>query len=379
MPASQSESTKLVLEELSQVSDSAQFLKGVQRNPDLVLDAIKGLVNKNSQLLQATSELELTQSKLRKLEKKASISSIQNQNQVEETLSKLTEALSNLQPTPTVTLDNHDVITFNGDKQMFSVWKSAILMKIKSNPRYFPSEKSKMNYIYSKMSGNCQAHLHSWISEGELLFPSLEAMFQLLGTLFDDPNRVRDAKARLFANHQRNKPFSSWIAEIRRDAAIAGYDKYLDPLRDLIFLNLSLELKQAIVYERDLDKLDLDSAIARLQDIDNKQRSLATSVAKSRFRGNLNSVGFNSGIQSQNSPLTTTQGGDAMDISSACVRPRGPLSQEEKNRRRNLGLCIYCGGSGHVIRNCPLKPPQAPLAVRSTLVEAITEETSGKA
>lgn len=175
-----------------------------------------------------------------------------------------------------------------------------------------------------------------------------------MGTLFDDPNRVRDAKAPLFANHQRNKPFSSWISEIRRDAAIAGYGKYLNPLRNLIFLNLSFELKQAIFYEKNLDKLDLDSAIACSQDIDNKQGPLAASVAKSRYRG-LNSVGFNLGIQSQNSPLTITQGGDAMDISSVNVRPHGPLSQEEKNRRRNLGLYMYCGGSGHVIWNCPLK------------------------
>lgn len=78
-----------------------------------------------------------------------------------------------------------------------------------------------------------------------------------------------EMKARLLANQQRNNPFSSWIAEIIRDAAITGYDKYLDSLWDLWFLNLNFELKQAIIYERDLDKLDLDSAIARLQDIDN--------------------------------------------------------------------------------------------------------------
>ncbi|POS81975.1 hypothetical protein EPUL_006623 [Erysiphe pulchra] len=380
MSTGQSKDLSFVLEELSNVTDSAQFLKGVQGNPEVIFDAIKGLVNKSKewgstapasqtsnrellekklQLSKLTAELEITQQRLKKLEKKASSSSIQSQP-IEETLNKLTEVLSNFQSSSIGPLDNHDILTFKGNKENFPVWKDSILMKLKSNPRHFPNEKSKMNFVYSKMSGDCQAHLHSWISEGELLFPSLDAMFDLLGTLFDDPNRVRDAKARLFSNHQRNKPFSSWIAEIRRDAAIAGYDKHLGPLRDLIFLNLSFELKQAVVHEKDIDNLDLDRAIARLQDIDNKQRSLAALASKLRYRSPVIPSISASSYDYQSTQLTTTQGGDAMDLSAVNVRPHGPLSPQEKERRRKLGLCIYCGGTGHVIRNCPIKPPSAP-------------------
>ena len=31
------------------------------------------------------------------------------------------------------------------------------------------------------------------------------------------------------------------------------------------------------------------------------------------------------------------------------------LTAEEKERRRRNNLCLYCGGSGHMVRNCPLK------------------------
>lgn len=397
MSTKQIENTNLVLEELSQVTDVSQFLKGIQNDPDTVFDAVKLLVSKSkewasaasilqathsnllekdAQLSKAAAELESTQQRLKKLEKKASTSSLQGQSQIEGTLIKLTEVLSNFQPSTAGPLENHDIAIFNGDKEKFPIWKEAILMKLKSNSRHFPTEKSRMNFVYSKLNGDCQAHLHSWISEGELLFPSLQAMLQLLATLFDDPNRVRNAKARLYSNHQRNKPFSSWIAEMRRDAAIAGYDKHLGPLRDIIFLNLSLELKQAIVHEKDIDNLDLDSAISRLQDIDNKQRSFAASAAKFRPKSFLSP--FTGHPNNQSSSLTTTQGGDEMDLSSASVRPHGKLSQEEKNRRRNLGLCIYCGGFGHVVRNCPLKPTQAPLAVKTAHVGSNLEESSGK-
>ena len=34
----------------------------------------------------------------------------------------------------------------------------------------------------------------------------------------------------------------------------------------------------------------------------------------------------------------------------------GPLSKEEKQRRRANRLCLYCGGPGHIAVNCPHRP-----------------------
>ena len=33
-------------------------------------------------------------------------------------------------------------------------------------------------------------------------------------------------------------------------------------------------------------------------------------------------------------------------------RVRGPLTNEEKQRRRAQGLCLYCGKSGHLVKDC---------------------------
>ena len=38
------------------------------------------------------------------------------------------------------------------------------------------------------------------------------------------------------------------------------------------------------------------------------------------------------------------------------TRRRGPLSEEEKQRRRANRLCLYCGGPGHIVVNCPHRP-----------------------
>src|SRR4030095_6170085 len=35
-------------------------------------------------------------------------------------------------------------------------------------------------------------------------------------------------------------------------------------------------------------------------------------------------------------------------------KPRGPLSDEEKERRKKLNLCVYCASPKHSVADCPL-------------------------
>lgn len=41
-----------------------------------------------------------------------------------------------------------------------------------------------------------------------------------------------------------------------------------------------------------------------------------------------------------------------MDLSATGIARRGPITQEEKDRRRRLGLCFYCGERGHLASSC---------------------------
>ena len=46
----------------------------------------------------------------------------------------------------------------------------------------------------------------------------------------------------------------------------------------------------------------------------------------------------------------------------------GPLAPEEKQRRRDAGLCLYCANPGHIALNCPVKPAQGP-HLNATMVD----------
>jgi hypothetical protein len=60
---------------------------------------------------------------------------------------------------------------------------------------------------------------------------------------------------------------------------------------------------------------------------------------------------------------TVMQGGNKMDLDPTGVwtgRRAKWADEREIQRRRDNQLCLRCGGTGHIIRNCPLLPPERP-------------------
>ena len=51
-------------------------------------------------------------------------------------------------------------------------------------------------------------------------------------------------------------------------------------------------------------------------------------------------------------------------------RVRGPLTNEEKQRRRVQGLCLYCGKSGHLVKDCRAPGKKShPILVKQVIAE----------
>ena len=64
------------------------------------------------------------------------------------------------------------------------------------------------------------------------------------------------------------------------------------------------------------------------------------------------------------------------------TRRRGPLSDEEKQRRRANHLCLFCGGPGHIAIHCPHRPRHQVNPIfydsknESSVVEAPTSDSN---
>ncbi|KAI0992271.1 hypothetical protein K3495_g15915, partial [Podosphaera aphanis] len=363
-----------IVDQIAEISDPSQFIKGVQSNPATVIDAIKALKIRSE---QAEADLESAKRKIRKLEKKPVIQTPQQPDETllarlvdalsvrshpvmqepeESLMSRLVDALEVRNSTRSAPVP--DTHVFSGDKKDFYNWKESIMMKIKGNSDHYPTEQSRMIYAYSRLNSDSKTHLQTWIQDGTFLFPSFTHMMDQLTVIFGDPNRVRDAASRLHSNPQKNKHFSTWIAEIRRDAAIAGYESNSRYLKDLVLNNMSLELKRALVHEREIDFLGFNETVSRLQDVENRLRSYANAESRYRFRfTGPAQPPIVSRISTQ--PPSPSVVDDPMDLSATVAQKRGPISQDERERRRRLGLCYYCGEQGHRSFECPKRPQQA--------------------
>ncbi|KAI0995758.1 hypothetical protein K3495_g12422 [Podosphaera aphanis] len=215
-------------------------------------------MQKGQVIFSTANNLEAAQEKIKKLEKKAAPSSTTSNIQTQ-VLNRLSDALENWNfkqinsSTSSRSTFIPDSAVFHGDKSKFPTWKEGILMKLNSDADHYPTDQ----------------------------------------------------------NNQTNKPFSSWIAEIRRDAEIAGYEN-TQALRDIVFLNISFELQRALINENDVHFLEFDQAIARLQDIDNRQRRFADVSANYRSRR------IGKSLSSPESRLESFSSGIVLLVSQVC-------------------------------------------------------------
>jgi hypothetical protein len=146
------------------------------------------------------------------------------------------------------------------------------------------------------------------------------------------------------------------------------YSMYLDwsdeTLRQSFFDGLRLDVQDRLLSpQRFASFSDLvDSAIEWDNLLYNRRRANKPTTYIDTARRPLTSV-------SRTSPSITTSTSVAPSVSTGpwpmdvdTLQAKGPLSQAEKDRRRQNNLCLYCGQPGHQLKDCRLKPSSQKLA-----------------
>lgn len=225
----------------------------------------------------------------------------------------------------------------SGLQEDYYTWKEFILLELNTNADHFPSVHSKLAHIYSQMKKTCNTHIAPWARSDVLLSESVERMIQTIETVFGDPNFFRDSVNHLHSNFQ--KKWAIRFVDIRnskKKTSKAGYDLVSRSLLDLVFYKMRIELKQTLVHGRDIDSLRFNHAIARLQDIDNRQRANLSLMSNRSRRQNLFQI-------PQWGSHKLIQKGNLIDLSAISKSEKGSLTQEEKDRHHIHKLCMYCG------------------------------------
>jgi hypothetical protein len=299
-------------------------------------------------------------------------------NHEKTTVRTLNQALANAGPASShpKTQDLPAPPRFNGERSRLKAWKNSVNIKLNGDAAKFPDAQHRLAYIFGLLEGKAADQIQPYVLPTGINLTDVPAMLAILDRAFGDPDPIGTATRAFRALKQKNTDLSTYVAEFSKLAAEVPWDDRakLDHFQE----GLSYELKQALVHYPDAPSLEvlidqaskIEQKLARLR---NHPRNPSAPTTTRQPSGPAPAA-----TPREDKPATHASfvagGPTPMDLSSG--RPR--LTQEERDRRRNNGLCIACGKNDHFIAACPIRKKRPNhLNVHATTVGP-EEEESGK-
>ena len=242
---------------------------------------------------------------------------------------------------------------FSGDRTKFRDFRNACQLYFALQPRTFSLEATKVGFVVSLLQGEPQNWAHRLLDENSIQTETLPIFFQAMAQLYDDPQRTATAEAALLSLQQGRRAVEDYVTDFRRWSADTQWNSAA--LRHQFRLGLSEALKDKLARIGVPDTLDDLIDKAALIDRRLRERRAERSSQQSRpvwvtTRAPLPPSRFQL-------PASSNSAGPSMDTSEpmqlGVMRPT--LPPEERIRRRQLNLCLYCGEAGHYVYNCPVK------------------------
>ena len=253
---------------------------------------------------------------------------------------------------------------YEGDREALPEF----LLQLRLKAPTLRDEQARLRYAISLLKGRALTQIRPYINAGRVDLDNLDALIAKLDAAFGDPDRRGTAERKLLNLRQTTRDFPTFFAEFSRYAADTNWDN--NAKRSLMRNALYYELKADLMGQA--EPADYDQWIALLQRLNTKRRQLnsenrrlITSTPQASARPTLAAY-ISTPSSSSTTPRTSTTAATVpsttpsastatgtapgpMDLSSGRKR----LSTEERRRRMEEGRCMYCGGLGHMARECP--------------------------
>ena len=256
------------------------------------------------------------------------------------------------------------------DRKKLDIFTIQLIQKLRVNGDHFEhqegdTEQNRMGYTLSRLEGDAAEQILPYAdqSTGFIHLEGVNTMLKILRQSLGDIDPVRTALTKLYACRQTNRPLEAFVSEFQQLAATARADDRTK--RELFAQSLSFELKDRLAGILDQPE-DFASYLAMTMKLDLQMReaakgnrSLRTSTVQATASNRATTTTQKPSVSTAPQPTVTvppvarttatgTHPGP-MDLSLGVRR----LTAAEKDRRRALGLCHYCGEPGHQAKVCP--------------------------
>ena len=273
-------------------------------------------------------------------------------------------------PTSRLSPAHPDPDTYHGDAKTLSIFLREVQAKLTVNADWYPTEATKMIYLKSRLRGRAyNTVIQGFAIDGSISYNTTKDIVALLQQSFGNIDEEGTAQQDIMKIRQNQKATPEFLNEWSQIAAKTGFDDKakIAHLKHALHPEILIRLQQLQLSMVPI-KTDLPGFLEQIRRIDSIIRSTNPDYVKTK------SV-LPSSILKNLTPdipieLTTTQGGDAMDLSAIWTNASGnkiPQNDEEKLARREFcfkhGLCNWCNAKGHKATFCAKAPWNSDKAV----------------
>jgi hypothetical protein len=244
---------------------------------------------------------------------------------------------------------NHKGNESHKNQEEFRVWKKDLILKFEMDGHLYPTEREKIIYAAGRTAGTARKTIDAWVSatleNKPNGFSSWQQLVSVLERVYDVADRAAAAEREMARLEQKNQPFMVFFTKFN---ALLSDLNWNDEAR-------VAALKSKINYE-------MSSALVPIVTLPATDKYDEWVTLLCRLAENLEA-------HSQRKPPGGTPANRSLAITTAATAqpveyPTSPdsdpmildamrLTPQERLRRIQQQLCLYCGKPGHRKLNCP--------------------------
>ena len=249
--------------------------------------------------------------------------------------------------------------TFSGKASEFRPFLAQCKLYICTKTLTFRADETRVAFIISRLRGGPAEWAHALLESGSPLLNDYDAFLQKLASIYENKERRTQLEDKL-VRIQQTGAASTFAAEFMALCETLHIDPntrmgdFRSKLKRTVREALAMLPAPATFDELVERAVRLDHAQFTLRKpSENQNHSNPSSHGKPSNPSSSqpkNPSSFSQSSQSRQAPYVRPPPASS---SSKSQGPRPPISQEERDRRKAAGLCIYCGESGHWSQQCP--------------------------
>ncbi|OMJ09690.1 Retrotransposon-derived protein PEG10 [Smittium culicis] len=257
-----------------------------------------------------------------------------------------------------------EIERFSGSPNKYLVFMAAIRRRFWENPNQFSTDHKKIDFISGHLTGSAMVWFDAIITENAPAAKNYEEFSAVFKSYFSDSGYALKSTNKLMKIFQGKRSVSEYAAEFRNLAIISEFNEkalimqFQRGLNGCILdIHINSPLPKSINEPLDVC-IDIDNRITSRETFKQKY------IPKYDGQGYITYHNYPCQLYNKHWEISSnhekhsinSQDGTPMYIYILRIRPRGPITLEERSRWLNNGLCLYCASDKHIVRDCKLFP-----------------------